>query len=234
MLNLKIDWPKTLTEFLIIVVGVLAALGVDEWRGEREDRTLEASYLQRLRVDINRDLATFAAEAIGLEKKAAFLQSLIDRTTEQQFEENPRALMEAKVTSSFRGVPAVVRTTFDELLSTGRLALIRDTEIRTAISEYYADYASFEEQVNNFTPGEYVKLVNGLVPGKIARDWRLSNTISQPQEFSRSLRKLEEHPRLSAAANSEISYASALQFYLLGYAGRANELLRLLEQRGGS
>jgi hypothetical protein len=74
--------------------------------------------------------------------------------------------------------------------------------------------------------------VNGIVPGSIAREWRLSNTISQPQEFLRSLQALRAHPGLPAAANSEIAYATALEFYLLKFRQQAIGLLELLE-RGG-
>ena len=232
MSNFRFDWPRALGEFIVIVVGVLAALAVDEWRDEREDRMIEAAYLARLQSDLERDIDTFAAEVSVMQKKAAFLQALIDNSVERQFADNPRALMEAKVTSSFRGLPSTVRTSFDELLSTGRLALIRDMSIRNAMSEYYAAYTSLSEQVNTFSPDEYANLVNGIVPGSIAREWRLSNTISQPQEFLRSLQALRAHPGLPAAANSEIAYATALEFYLLKFRQQAIGLLELLE-RGG-
>jgi len=230
MPKLKIDWPKAVGEFLVIVIGVLAALAVDEWRDEREDRESEAAYLSRLAVDIKRDIEVFTDEAVVLQKKAAFIQGLLDNTIEQQFSDNPRTLMEAKVYSSFRGVPGLVRSTFDELLSTGRLALIRDVDLRSALSEYYAEYASLNEQVNALSPGDYAELVQASVPGSIAREWRLSNSISKPQEFLRSLQTLRQHPGLLAAANSEITYATALEFYLMQFREQASELLRHLQQ----
>ena len=110
MSNLKIDWPRALGEFVVIVMGVLAALAVDEWRGDYEDRRTEIDYLDRLRVDIEQDIEKFSSEILVLEKKADFLQSLLDKTIESQFSENPRALMEAKVYSSFRGLPDSVST----------------------------------------------------------------------------------------------------------------------------
>ena len=61
-------------------MGVLAALAVDEWRGEYNDRKTEIDYLNRLRVDIERDIDTFSRELLVLEKKAGFLQSLLDKT----------------------------------------------------------------------------------------------------------------------------------------------------------
>ena len=127
-------------------------------------------------------------------------------------------------------MPDSVSTTFDELTSTGRLALIRDLKIRSAMSEYYSGDASLNEQVNQMPAGDYASLVLGIVPGDISREWRLSNTISKPDEFVRSLVVLQEHPDLPSAANMEITYATALQFYLLQYRDRAIALLDLLDE----
>jgi hypothetical protein len=230
MIRTRIDWSRALGEFAIIAMGVLAALAVDEWRGEYNDRRTEAEYLDRLRVDLQRDIEKFSSEILVLEKKAGFLQSLLDKTTDSQFSEDPARLMEAKVYSSFRGLPNSVSTTFDELKSTGRLGLIRDLQIRKATSEYYSEYASVNTQVNMFSFGDYGRLVLGIVPGDIAREWRLSNTISKPDEFRQSLRLLQEHPDLPAAANIEITYGTALQYYVTQFRDRARELLNLLNE----
>jgi hypothetical protein len=225
-----IDWPRAIGEFVIIVMGVLAALAVDEWRGDYNDRKTEVDYLARLRVDVGRDIERFSSEIELLEKKAGFLQSLLDKTVESQFSENPRALMEAKVYSSFRGLPDSVSTTFDELKSTGRLALIRDLEIRNAMSEYYSGYASTSAQVNQMQTGDYSRLILGLVSGEIAREWRLSGSISKPDEFLQSLMLLQEHPDLLMAANIEITYGTALQFYVIQFRDQARHLLDLLNK----
>ena len=227
----RMDWPRAFGEFVIIATGVLAALAVDEWRSEYNDRKTEIDYLSRLRVDLERDIDTFTREISVLEKKAGFLQSLLDKTIETEFSENPRALMEAKVYSSFKGMPDSVSTTFDELTSTGRLALIRDLEIRSAMSEYYSGYVSLNEQVNQMPIGDYAGLVLGIVPGDIAREWRLSNTISKPDEFVQSLVLLQEHPDLPMAANAEITYATALQFYVIKFRDQAIDLRDLLQER---
>jgi hypothetical protein len=226
----RIDWPRTLGEFVIIVMGVLAALAVDEWRGDYNDKKTELDYLDRLRVDIERDIEEFSSQLSMLENKADFLQSLLDNTIESQFLENPRALMEAKVVSSFRGLPDSVSTTFDELKNTGRLALIQDIAIRKAMSEYYSGYESLSGQLHRMPMGNYGRLVLEIVPGNIAREWRLSNSISKPDEFLQSLRQLQMHPDLPAAANIEITYATALQFYVMRYRDQARELLDLLNK----
>ena len=37
--------PRLIAEFLVIVIGVLVALGADQWAEDREARVLEAEYL---------------------------------------------------------------------------------------------------------------------------------------------------------------------------------------------
>lgn len=55
---------------MIIVLGVLTALAVDNWRESQEAQVLQSNYLSRLANDLNRDLddlgaATWAAMAHG-------------------------------------------------------------------------------------------------------------------------------------------------------------------------
>jgi hypothetical protein len=56
----RIPWPRLVAEFLVIVVGVLVALGVDQWVQDRQDRALEAEYLERLLADVRYDLDELA------------------------------------------------------------------------------------------------------------------------------------------------------------------------------
>jgi hypothetical protein len=78
--------------------------------------------------------------------------------------------------------------------------------------------------------GAYGDLILGGVPGEIAREWRLANSISKPREFVQSLLVLQEHPDLPAAANVEITYATALQYYVTQFREQARDLLDLLDR----
>jgi hypothetical protein len=224
------DWGTAALEFLIVVAGIFVGLQVDDWQRVLENRRLEADYISRLAIDLHQDIDTFKAEIVQFERKAEFIEHLLDGSVSKRFAVAPNRVMENKVYSSFRGVPAVKRTTFDELTSTGRLTLIADTSLRGALSDYYADYSSFEEQINFYNISDYPGLINGYVPGRVAREWRLEGTISEPGAFVASLEALAKDPNLLVAANSEISYAAAVEHYLLSYIHRAEALLAHLEQ----
>jgi hypothetical protein len=51
---------RAVSEFFVIVVGVLVALGVDSWASERADRTAEVEYLEQLATELRLDSALFA------------------------------------------------------------------------------------------------------------------------------------------------------------------------------
>ena len=51
-------WPvRWLGEFIVIVLGVLVALAVDDWRDYRSDRVLEQHLIGRLAADLRADEA---------------------------------------------------------------------------------------------------------------------------------------------------------------------------------
>ena len=229
MNRFKINWQQTATEFVVIVVGVLAALAVDQWMSERDDRKTAAEYIIRLRIDVEADIENFYRFERILEAKAHFLQSLLDDTIDSVFADDTRGLMEAKVYSSYRALPDSVSTTFDELQSTGRLALIQDLAQRDALSKYYSGFEHISAVLSE-PFGNYRRLMAETIPAAITREWRLSNSISKTDEFRQSLKDLQANPDACAAINSEIVYATAMQYWLSSYRNQAENLHQLLNQ----
>lgn len=58
-MSTRINWRLLLGEFIVIVVGVLMALWVDELRDARVDAALEIEYLESFVTDLEADLAQF-------------------------------------------------------------------------------------------------------------------------------------------------------------------------------
>ena len=224
MKKLAVNWKQAATEFVIIVFGVLAALAVDEWRNERDDRVTEAEYLMRLRADIESDIETFSGHEQILESKARFLQSLADDSYSSIYDGDPKGLMQDLRLSAFVGLPDSVSTTFNELQSTGRLALIRNIDIRDALSSYYSAFDPVSEIFREAT-GDYRQLLYGSIPGSVYREWVLSNSVSSPDDLHDGLDRLKENPELRDAINNEITYASIMQSYLIRWREKAEELL---------
>lgn len=153
-------------EFVVIVLGVLAAFAVEGWSQDREHRVLEVSYLQRLKDDLARDL-----QKIGEARWAAFAKARATTTLLYEIDD-PLAAAIPAMTESARSidfsVPATEvisvdhmgelvwlayrnrtlrpsRGTYDEMISTGRLLVIEDDQLRASIIEYYTDAADADD-----------------------------------------------------------------------------------------
>jgi len=50
------DWPTVTVEFLLVVLGVLLALQLDNWNERRKDRALFEDYLVQLQADLHDDI----------------------------------------------------------------------------------------------------------------------------------------------------------------------------------
>ena len=84
MFSLELNLRRSVAEVLIIVLGILIALGVDSWNSNRIDRNVETEYLSRLAEDAARN-AQLAADIIeALKRKRALLDQLAETVMETQ------------------------------------------------------------------------------------------------------------------------------------------------------
>jgi hypothetical protein len=165
-------------EFLVIVTGVLVALALNALYQRRQDARNETTYLALLDRDIGHSIrqleekAAFEAEQVraGL----AAYQSLSGRAGTEN-----RAVVSAALTQLVDRRTMVLReATYQDLLSTGNLRLIRNRQLRDRIVDYYettrGEYDIMNRNNAYLVDQIYVPLVigNGFkvggTPGKTA------------------------------------------------------------------
>ena len=211
----------------MIVFGVLVALAVDEWRSDREDRISEYEYIARIRADIQADIDNFTGLERVFQSKAETITDLKTHPGSNLLSRNLATLMEGLRSSSYVALPDSRSTTFDELMSTGHLALIRSVEKRDALSQYYSGFEHISEILKN-PVGNYRRLLyESFEPGFLSRSKSLSNP-GEIGDIQDSLERLTSHPDFLPAANAEIVYADALLYYVQQYRNQAEQILELL------
>ena len=225
----SVSWRYAFGEIFLLVTGITIALSVNDWYSERADRATEAVYLVRLQADLAADIANFSGFDEILETKAAILRDLVTEATPSLISRDAENLMSDLSYSAFRRLPDSQSTTFDELQSTGNLALIQDLNQREALSRYYSGFEHISAVLAE-PYGPYIEIVTGSLPGNLVYEWRLEGGPVDADELHRALEQLLSHPQLENAVNSEISYAVAMTYYLRQYRRQAEELLELLEQ----
>jgi hypothetical protein len=125
-----------LGEVLLVVVGILIALQVNNWNENRVERTKELQYLNRIAEDLMHD-------SIYYKEKITEAKYAIDRLTKyiktsyeiQNSLEEVRDLLSIIYWNTDHLTTS--NSTYRELLSTGSMNLIRDEFLKKKILDYY-------------------------------------------------------------------------------------------------
>jgi hypothetical protein len=141
------DWLATGIELVVVTLGVLIAFQIDQWGDRRKRASEERQFLERLYRENGKALAELR-EVIPIHQKALREIGLAVRSRGK-----PGQLAQFARTESF-GCQAATQpsvgfndTAFEELVSSGRLNIVSDPELRSLIRDLIAAQASGSAQL---------------------------------------------------------------------------------------
>lgn len=142
-----VEWSKFGRDVVVIILGVLIALGFDNFVSARADRRLEQQYLLRLSRDLRADslmIANYQRTAATGEQAARMLLEVLSGTVPAATD----SIVARSFSDATRGAYLTPNTpTIQELMSTGNLRVLRDDTLRDAILTYYADIIWFQRSL---------------------------------------------------------------------------------------
>ncbi len=130
------NWLAVGIDFVIVVFGVFFAFQVTAWNDARTDRQKENDYLQRLHTDVSLSISRNEENVAFMRRHAEYgglILETLDKceiTPAQQDGFASGVFLAGKITQ-----PVLLRSTFDELKSTGRFEVIQNAELRNALNE---------------------------------------------------------------------------------------------------
>ena len=214
-MSTRLNWRLLLGEFVVIVVGVLLALWVDQLREARANAGLEVEYLESLIVDLEADLVQFDSTDAWMRRQEASAATVLALYEGSPPTDRVSELVEAVETAGWQYFPSITRNTIDDLRSTGNLRLIRSRELRRAIAGYYASlevslvpladmrdrmWNEYDARVGNvLTPGVRLEVLQR--PGKFG-DGVSSDALAaaEPPSLEELMSALRAYPQLEIAA----------------------------------
>lgn len=136
----KQHWTAVAIDFVIVVLGVFVGLQAQAWNESRQDRVQEHMYIERL----TRDFTTIEERTEAARVK---WQSIVDNCRRlladvDEFKATGRTTRtQDQILADLNGVqggriPAPQAATFVELLATGEIRVLRDSELRDALLAY--------------------------------------------------------------------------------------------------
>jgi len=128
------DWGTVVVEIVVVVAGIFIGLQADDWNKARQDRNDEQSFLVQLHRDIR--LAEQLSERVrgrrleNLQLALSALDVLFRRVDRQVLTDD-----ECRALAAMSAVNIVVADlpSLGELIATGRLDILRDDELRSAL-----------------------------------------------------------------------------------------------------
>lgn len=132
----KQEWTAIAIDFVIVVAGVFVGLQVQEWNADRQTRAKSADFSERLREDLRMEawqyefLIKYNQDVLANANRAIAALSGEGQLSDEQL------LVSVYRASNYKYYERR-RATYDELISTGAIGLITDTNLRqTAVSVF--------------------------------------------------------------------------------------------------
>ena len=141
------NWFAVALDFLIVVVGVYVGLQAQQWTVERERRASEQRYFSRLHGDIEKLLDLRAHYDNSRPRFAAQLEQAVAILYSGEGDIGSE-LCTAIAASAYTTNPPANLPTAVELLSAGRLDVLRSEALRASLLEFLQEAARTEALVN--------------------------------------------------------------------------------------
>lgn len=218
-----ISWSRIISEFVVIVFGVLTALAADGWNDARLQRIEEAEYLKRLQADVQHDTAQHGYIIEFMDQKETSLRRLNALLTAQTFSEADTAslLLHLANASNFgwNVGPLARRATYEDLRSSGKLGLIRDPELRGDVINYQSRAEAQDRRIQARRT-QYPHIAYRLVP---------SSRAAAPNDFGSSeLAEAQDLESLLATLRG-----SELRYHVLAEINRTLFIRNVVEELRG-
>ena len=136
----KQEWTAIAIDFVLVVVGVFVGIQVSNWNAARIDKARAHAYLERIRADLDADLAGYGDRLAFWGKVSEYgAKGLSYAATGEAGDQSQWDLLLAYFQASQVAEFFTTQTTYDELKSGGELGLISDLELRDGLAQYYTN-----------------------------------------------------------------------------------------------
>jgi hypothetical protein len=238
-------------EIVLVVIGILIALQINNWNNARINTNLELNYIKNIERDLKRQLDAIQVQMdfeSDIAKKCDIALS--------SFVENNKL----KVDSTFAKALGLIigRRTFlnpnpayKELISSGNIALIKNQGFKDKLINYYLELERIEKIISNnntlytdqiFTP---VALINGVTDQRdtwdklfsnYERKYRPNNILTNANreiliaKSSEILKNPEKELSMINHISSRKTFAMVHVFFLLEFKARTTKLLEEIKE----
>jgi len=200
------NWTAIVIDFFIVVAGVLLAIQITSWVNEQQDRRDEAYFLGRLHSDVM--LAESGSMRVR-ERRLEVLQPLYS-SLRIIFELSDRDSLTDEECRAIGGMATNMNVlelaSFTELSSAGRINILREEQLRTALVEFQQLSASLNHHM--LLQSHSIVRLSQKFPSAFSRRPRFDDVTGEIRSYySCNLELIRNDPALlNAALDNAYSY----------------------------
>lgn len=161
------NWFTVILEVVIVVAGIYLGLQASEWSQGREDRRAEVVYLQRIASDLDASLIQTARSQEFQTRHATYGALVLQALRECDLQSDQRDQFASGIYLVAKHSAATfVQASLQELLSAGRLTIIRNSSLRQMLVEmlqYYDDHLFYMSDVQ-LRVAPHVNYIDSVAP----------------------------------------------------------------------
>ncbi|MDT0559635.1 DUF6090 family protein [Ichthyenterobacterium sp. W332] len=165
-------------EIILVVIGILIALQINNWNEGRKNKSTENEYYCRLHLDIVQDYIQIDNLIDKISKRQKYANQFLRLILQKNYDAQTLNLQYIK---TIRGSVANFKpnkTTYEDIKSGGNLNLITDVSIKNGLDEYYKNIQPYTETIQqyiNFATDSYNRLninvrENGIAVAVVSTD----------------------------------------------------------------
>lgn len=176
-------------EIVLVVIGILIALSINNWNETQKQERLELRYLKDLKKELELNIKSAIDDNQFYEfqiQNAELIASYLSNDSQKDTEK----LLVAIEHTGYGTALNFISDVWNELYSTGNISIIKNQEIKANLTELYRNFdmiLKFEENEWGAYNSGYRRLVGDIIPLNLRLDIKLGLT---PYSYSGSLKKL--------------------------------------------
>ncbi|MFN1834948.1 DUF6090 family protein [Balneola sp. MJW-20] len=213
-------------EILLVVIGILIALQVNNWNEERRDSDLESNYLTLLKEELQNNADFIQRFYLDrYERKASALNMVRDHYQGTYAIEDSLAYALEVGYGAVFSTQAIISNAavYQEIISTGNLTVISDEDLRYQLMQYYSLMDSYMTGLKEYKSG-YLLKVNSLRPFSYEYPDRID-----PFDMRLLIRQTNTE-EFYLMANGELSYADQAINFVTDLKNRAEQIIIRIDE----
>jgi hypothetical protein len=124
-------------EIVLVMIGILLALQVNNWNEERKNISIRKSYLENLKVDLKEDLENLErlnTINTSAETEGFYLADFLDNNL---VEVDTLRLMKSIIFTGYIPNLTVISATYNDLINSNNIYLFNDVALKRLLDDYY-------------------------------------------------------------------------------------------------